>query len=291
MKPSFFVVGAQKAGTTALHHFLSEHPDIYLPRQKETKFFVDNSEYEKGISYYLETYFSDCPQGSIAGEVDPDYMYFSKAADRIYKHITAPKFIFIFRNPVERAFSHYIMSFRRGLELFTFEEAIEKERSRIEVGYEGDFHYSYVKRGSYYGQVNRFLLMFKSSEMLYLLSDDLKNKPVETVQQCYKFLGVDDKFIPNIIERKFHEATVPKVLPLSILFRDKSAYPLIRKVVRNMLPSLELRNKIRAYLVSWNSKKNDLKLKESTRLYLIDLYKDDNKKLSQLINRDISHWN
>ena len=85
--PNFFVVGAQKAGTTSLHHYLAKHPNICLPKQKETKFFVDDSLYDKGIEYYESNYFSNCGAKTVVGEVDPDYMYFPIAVERIKRHV------------------------------------------------------------------------------------------------------------------------------------------------------------------------------------------------------------
>lgn len=133
MLPNFFIVGVQKAATTSLHNYLLYHPEIYLPAQKETKFFVDDKRYAKGIDYYEKTYFSDWNSQPAVGEIDPDYIYFQNALERISLHIniSATKFIFIFRNPVDRAFSHYLMTYRRGFEPLSFEDATEQEPNRI----------------------------------------------------------------------------------------------------------------------------------------------------------------
>ena len=77
--PNFFVAGCQKCATTSLHHYLIQHPDIYLPVQKETKHFVQDFLYNKGIKYYKDTYFSSVSGESAIGEVDPDYIYFEDA--------------------------------------------------------------------------------------------------------------------------------------------------------------------------------------------------------------------
>lgn len=288
--PNFFVVGAQKSGTTALHHYLAEHPDIYLPAQKETKFFVDEEQYAKGIEFYAEEYFSACKGEQAIGEVDPDYMYFKSAVERIGQHITNPKLIFIFRNPVDRAFSHYVMTYRRGLELNSFEEAIRIEAERIEQGYEQDFHYSYVRRGFYYAQVSRFLKKWDKSQMLFLLADDLNQNPVETVRRCFEFLGVTPDFVPSQINQKFHEATVPKNLALTVLFRNEQTYPRVRRMLRFFVPKLAWRDWLRARLIAWNNKPSDLKLQDATRHQLAEIYRPENEKLSSLIGRDLSHW-
>ena len=289
--PNFFVVGAQKSGTTSLHHYLEEHPDIYLPLQKETKFFVDDEQYAQGIDFYAEKYFSELKDEKAIGEVDPDYMYFKTGGERIRQHIPNPKFIFIFRNPVDRAFSHYVMTYRRGLELNSFEDAIRIEPERIDRGYHEDFHYSYVRRGFYADQVIRFMEKWDVSQMHFVLAEDLINKPAETVQSCLEFLGVDPNFVPSQINKKFHEATVPKNLALAVLFRNEDAYPIFRRIARFFVPNLAWRDWLRARLAAWNKKPSDLKLKEETRRHLAEIYRPENEKLSRLIGRDLSHWN
>jgi len=100
MLPNFFVVGAQKSATTSLHFYLAGHPDIFLPKEKESKFFVNDERYILGIKYYENNYFCDWNGQKIVGEVDPDYMYFEVAVERILKHFDMNRlqFIFIFRN-------------------------------------------------------------------------------------------------------------------------------------------------------------------------------------------------
>ena len=102
MLPKFFVVGAQKAGTTTLHNLLASHPEIYLPRQKETKFFVADERYAEGLSHYETQYFAEWDGESAVGEVDPDYMYFPQALERMAVNLDLReiRFIFLLRNPV-----------------------------------------------------------------------------------------------------------------------------------------------------------------------------------------------
>ncbi|MBK7727714.1 MAG: sulfotransferase [Gammaproteobacteria bacterium] len=132
LPPSFFVVGAQKAGTTALHHYLARHPDIFLPAIKETHFFDDgHGEYRLGIDHYIEKYFHVDAHYLISGEVDPEYLFFPEVASRIASYCPNAKLIFVFRDPVARAYSHYQMSFSRGLDQLDFAQAIAREDARM----------------------------------------------------------------------------------------------------------------------------------------------------------------
>lgn len=290
MLPNFFVVGAQKAGTTSLHHYLSEHPEIYLPKEKETKFFVENNRYVKGISDYEEKYFSEWRGEKAVGEIDPDYMFFEVAIERLAKHFRNPKFIFVFRNPVDRAFSGYLMAYRRGLEKSSFEEALVLEEQRIKQGYFEKLHYSYFQRGLYYRQVSKFLERWDISQMCFLMSEDLMRSPRETLAICCDFLGVSRDFVPAQIGKNFHKATVPRSLGLLDLIQGEGPYRRIRRILRYSIPRPEWRAWVKDQLRALNQKPNDLSLKEDTRLRLAEMYREENQKLAQLINRDLSHW-
>ena len=287
--PNFFCVGAQKAGTTSLHNYLAGHPDICLPKQKETKFFVEDGLYNKGIEYYESTYFGKCGAKTVIGEVDPDYMYFSKAADRIARHIQNPKFIFIFRNPVDRAFSHYLMTYRRGIETYSFEDAIRAEQDRISRDFYGDFHYSYVNRGYYFSQLKRFLERWDRASMHFILSEDLLNDPVVTVQNCLNFLGLDSNIGQIKVDKRFHEATVPKNMAIVKFISGMS--PGLRRVLRCLVPRLAWRNAVREKLSRWNSQPSNLELSPETRRLLVKQFQHENERLAELIGRDLSHWN
>ena len=292
--PDFFIIGAQKSGTTALHHYLNEHPDIYLPEQKETKFFIDGKEYEKGLGYYEEKYFSGCENEKAVGEVDPDIMYFPEAIPRIKEHIDNPKFIIILRNPIERAFSHYLMTYRRGIEKHAFEDAIKLEEGRIKKGYFERMHFSYISRGFYYSQITTILEQIDRSQILYLTVEDLSNNTLDTIHRCCEFLGVSEDFEPANINKRYHEAEIPKTTKVfSLLKDDNSFYSSLRAIGRLVMPKLEWRREFRKKLLSWNLQPNKGKivLSKEVRQLLSDTYREENKKLSELLGRDLGHWN
>ena len=118
----FFVLGVQKSGTTTLHNWLIQNPQICLPKIKETHYFSSN--HSKGIKWYLSQFNDD--NRKIKGEVDPSYIYCKDSAMNIKRYIDKPKFIIIFRKPIDRAYSHYLMSKYRGYESDTFINAIRK---------------------------------------------------------------------------------------------------------------------------------------------------------------------
>lgn len=190
--PSFFVAGAQKAGTTSLHDWLIQQPDISLPAMKETGFFSYEKVYSYGIKWYVRQ-FPKCGGDAIMGEVCPEYMFFEKAFERISECIKAPKIIFILRSPLDRAYSHYRMTVRRGYEDLTFKEALLAEEGRLSGG--GHFekiHYSYMARSRYCEQILRCMNVFPKPDMLFVSFDDMFGAATgaETYERICKFIGV-----------------------------------------------------------------------------------------------------
>ncbi|MBK9731737.1 MAG: sulfotransferase domain-containing protein [Chitinophagaceae bacterium] len=287
--PNFLCVGAQKAGTTTLYEILKQHPSIFLPQKvKETKFFVYEEKYAKGVKFYEQAYFSDCKDQSAIGEVDPAMMYEENAAQRIFETLgDKVKLIFIFRNPVSRAYSHYLMSKRKGFEELSFDEAIATEAVRLKANPSQKFNFSYLTRGYYTEQVNRFKKYFKEENMLFLVFEDdfIKNRN-ETFNRIQDFLGV--KRAALNLQIKSNEAAVP---------RNKAVHELTRKKnpVRNVLGML-LPSGAKKWLQRFIAKKNsatteNAKLDKQKEKQLIDkFFINDIHQLEKLIHRDLSTW-
>lgn len=290
MLPDFFVVGAQKSGTTSLHQYLRNHPDIYLPAQKETKFFVDDNRYAEGLAAYRDRHFSAWNGETAAGEVDPDYMYFEQALPRIAEQLDIHrlKFVFVFRNPADRAFSHYRMTYRRGLEKLPFEQAVDAEQERILKDYVSRMHYSYVDRGYYARQVNRFLKYCERSRMLFVLSDELHSDPGTVVSRICRFLQVDPEFEAEELGKRFHQATMPRSMAVIDWLRNDGVS---KRLLKTLLPVAGVRRKIRKRLLSWNQvEAGSVHLEESTRQRLMSLYADDIAELGSITGLDTGVW-
>jgi hypothetical protein len=289
MLPNFFVVGAQKCGTTSLHTYLEAHPAIYLPEGKETKFFADDARYAKGVEYYQQHWFSGIKAGQLVGEVDPDYMYFDAALDRMADilDIKSTKFLFVFREPVSRAFSHYLMTYRRGLDPLSFEEAIAAEPARIRKGYYERLHYSYMDRGYYYRQVMRFLERVDREQMLFILTEDLAKDADRVMTEVFQFLGIEHYASPAFRERQL-TARVPKSVKLVKAVKSHGVH---KNLFRLLLPVPAIRKRLRQGILSWNETDDiDISLNEYTHNRLKAMFLEENMKLSKLIDRDLAGW-
>lgn len=183
MLPNFIGLGAQKAGTTSLYHYLRSHPEVYLPEtgeinNKEINFFFHDYLYEKGLPYY-ETFFKAWNGEKAVGEISPDYSYHTICLRRIRQNLKKLKFIIILRNPIDRAYSNYWMEKRRGNENLMFSDAIQQESKRIRAGLFEKSTFSYIHRGFYYDQIKAYMNEFQDSEFLIFLSEDLRKRQGE----------------------------------------------------------------------------------------------------------------
>ena len=291
MLPNFFVVGAQKSATTSLHQYLSGHPDIFLPPQKETHFFIEDARYELGIDHYEREYFSGWSGERSIGEIDPDYMYFQETLPRMLRHFDPPtlSFIFILRNPVERAFSHYLMTYRRGLEPLSFEEAIEREPERVGTDFHSREHYSYVGRGFYHRQITRYLDHVDRDRILVLLTDDLKRDPRPVIRRLFDFLGVDNTYSPPDLNTEYHRAAVPHSMAFVKWLTGGDSPE--KKVLRLLMPHAGLRSWMRRTALSLNLRpQNSLQLSDSARNKLLHIYAADMRQLAALIGGIPDAW-
>src|SRR6266513_3551151 len=128
----FVLAGAQKSGTTALHYFLSRHPDINMGDQQEIHFFDNDALFASEPDYeQLHKHYRLLPVSMIAGDFTPSYIYTEPAAERIWKYNPKIKLLILLRNPVDRAFAHWNMQRFRGREPLDFFDAVREEKTRI----------------------------------------------------------------------------------------------------------------------------------------------------------------
>ncbi len=176
--PNFLCIGTQKGGTSFLFNLLNQHPQIFIPNIKEIHFFDVDDNYKKGPDWY-QYFFRQAKGYKAIGSITPSYMFFEYVPKRI-KHTLGSNinFLVILRNPVDRAYSHYWMSFKRGYERLPFEQAILMEHKRIKMGYFEKNNFSYVTRGFYYEQLIRYFDIFPKENFLILIFDDFIKNPL-----------------------------------------------------------------------------------------------------------------
>lgn len=208
--PDFIIIGAQKAGTTSLYHYLSQHPEIVLSARKELHYF-DHS-YQKGEYWYRGQFPSvrrnKAVKQIITGEATPNYIFHLRCPSRIRETVPDIKLIAVLRNPVDRAISHYSHVRRYAAEPLSMMEAFlqeqnrlapEIERMRVDPYYKSTIHqyYSYLSRGKYLDQLERYRNVFPRDRLFLLKAEDLFSNPTMVLEEVYTFLGVSNFFVPD----------------------------------------------------------------------------------------------
>lgn len=193
-KIDFFIVGAQKSGTTALDSYLRRHHQIQMGRRKELHVFDDETvDWSRPDYEVLQAAYDWTGSHRKRGEATPIYMYWPNAMERLKAHNPEAKLIVLLRHPVMRAYSHWKMEATRGADVFPFKLAIS-DVGRLRLKTEpGGVHrvYSYVERGFYAQQLERMLGLFPRRNVLCLTTEDLWDLPVRTLGRIADFLGVD----------------------------------------------------------------------------------------------------
>lgn len=273
--PDFLVIGAEKSGTTWLKHNLNEHPDVFVPAQKELNFFDKDENYEKGLEHYA-SYFNKAAPASVKGELTPGYLHTPEvAAARIYEYFPDIKLIAILRDPIDRAWSNYAMHRADGRISEPFSQVLHKD-------------HPIIRKGFYYHQLQPYLQRFPEQNILILNYDRLKTQPAFLLQQVFAFIGVDDSFVPTKSKEVIFSARKPR-------------YPILTKTltkagdVSRRLGFSGKFKKAKKKLRQWVKKNNTVaapkeSLLEQHRQKLKQLYRDDLDSLKKLVGTDFARW-
>jgi len=223
VRPTYLVIGAQKAGTSSLHHYLSQNPAVLTARVKEVQYFTKY--YARGERWYraqfpLVTHARAVRRrlgiSPAVGEATAACLFDPRSPERVHAFDPAMKLIALIRDPIERAYSAFQMELRWGRETGTFEEALDREetdlpgvlerlRANPDVGVSSGLGRSYVARGLYADQLERWLQLFDRDQLLILMSDDLDRDPAGTLSRVAGFLGVPEWHLAEYPRRGVQE--------------------------------------------------------------------------------------
>ena len=294
-KPIFLLVGAAKSGTTSLFNYLTQHSDIYIPEVKECRFFSQLPKNFNGLGaeFFPNSGITDervyfklfCEhEDKVCGDMSNDYLYYyEKSIKNIKKYLgNEIKIVIVLRNPVDRAYSNYMHHIRDGWENISFEQALDDENRRIEENWGWSYHY--VKTGMYYYQVKAYLDNFRQTNIYFF--EELKFKD-SLLKDLYAFLEV--RFTKELKDNKeYNVSGYPRnKLIHNLLNKDNAIKKIIKPVVNSILPKGSIQ-KVVSNIQNKNLKK--VSMKNDTRERLKNVFEDDIKKLSNLIEMDLSHW-
>ncbi len=267
--PDFIGLGVQRGGTTWLYKKLQQHPRICFPKHRKEAHFFDRY-YERGRSWYSDI-FNHC-MVACKGEITPDYLYEQKCPKRIYELLPGVKLFLILRNPIDRAYSHYKKEVRDYSFDGSFSDFAEDKEGVLE-------------RGLYYEQITRYLQFFSREQILILYFSDLNQKPDEILREVFKFLEVDPSFEPERLNGKENASRLP---------RYQGIYARIKDFVSKLydwdlvfLVDLVKKMGAKQLFFSGENQEEFPPLKKEDREELTNYYKEDVRKLSELLDKDL----
>lgn len=294
--PDFFIIGAPKAGSSALWQALRGHPDVYFPATKEPNYFAykgralgftcPGSEYLRQTCVTDEaTYlnlFRDCPAGSRAGEASVVYLGAPDAPDGLAAAVPHARLVAVVRHPVDRAFSHWSYFRQLGWEAIAdFEAALAAAPSRLAAGWRRAW--DYIEPGRYGKHLDRWLGHFDRSQLLVLFYEDWAARPHEVLGKVCRHIGVaprDD--LPVTRENPTHGLRWPA------LRRWMVSDSMPRRLSHSLLP-VRVRDAI-SHAVDRANVGPKPQLDPAVRTKLLEIYVSDIDRLETITGRDLSAW-
>lgn len=298
--PNFLVIGAGRAGTTSIYHYLRQHPQVYMSPIKETNFFAyicadwDDRELERigwsskypvrSLDAY-QTLFGQVRGERAVGEVSPHYLANPRTAGCIRRYLPSVRLVAILRHPVDRAYSSFLFHTRDGRERRTFERAIEEELAGVRremLGY-GQLHY--LRLGRYHELLQPYYELFAREQIAIFLFSELQRDPAAFMKEVFQLLEVDEEFVPDV-SRRHNVSGIPKSFLVRLLLRDR---PAVSRVKRR-LPG-RVQDGLNGLLQNLRGRGLDRpEMRAETRSWLADYYQADIERLEKLIGRDLSAW-
>lgn len=288
----FICVGAEKCGTTWLAEMLRQHPQIFLPKQKELHYFnrkfdedpsLHNYNFDKPASWYL-SFFAFADQQQLKGEICPSYLWDEYAPRRIYEFEPRAKIFMILRDPVERTFSAYRFYIQKGL----------IPSARISKATLLRYADLILYRSAYFSQVKRYVELFPSDQVRVYFFDDLRRDPVSFLKQIERFLGIAEVIPQNVKDAVY--MTGEPAFPGLNRFLVKARHWARRRLPTSLVDwareirLAEMLERLRQANRSHKRPSSKEMLDEETRQWLREYFYSDIERLENLLGVDLSAW-
>ena len=311
--PTFVIVGERESGTTALCHWMA-HPDVYMHPREDMNYFIEDEilvtttwrdgpadpqrwERTHSAAQYAALFAEADGQRAI-GEKSADLFFWRPAHERMARLLPEAKFIVLLRDPVKRAWSHYLDELAKGdgREALSFRDALSAESERSTRSAYARLHLSYRARGYYDDVMRDFLTHVPRERLLVLTLEQMGAAPRETLQTVYRFIGVDSAIGLEMAGTRHNEvgdtnvprrwARWPVVRPIAGAYHHLSG-----RVIERLMsdPARRQRAKNAVYLPFLQSGKR-LKMPVETRAELARDFSPHVRALEDLLDREFPEW-
>ncbi len=265
MLPSFLIIGAMKSGTTSLYEYLASHPDTVTPStKKEPHYFRSDEDFSKGMDWYGGLFKGNGTKAFEASTIYTRRHLWTNVPARIKSAIPHAQMIYLMRDPVDRAYSHYVHLYAKRLEEAPFAEAI---RARPD----------YVDTGRYFYQLQAYLDHFPRNQIHLLTLEDLRKDPRAALSRISSFLGITDDFDDAVLTKRFNPGADSRPTDREIRLRNAAPHPklasLVTRTMRRFRPEFE----------------RPVMTPEDER-YLMDQLRPDVESLRELTGLSFTDW-
>lgn len=278
--PSFLVIGAMKAGTTSLYHYLRAHSQVYMPALKEVDFFTEELNWQRGWSWYDRQFAGATDHHVALGEASTSYTKFPRYKDvpeKIARFLPEVKLVYVVRDPIERIRSHYQHNVTLG-----------HERDPIDVAVKRDP--AYLDYSRYALQIDRYLEHFPRARVLVIVSEDLRDARRETVDVVLRHIGADpSQPIPTLDQEFYKSEERAPYGPVVTMVRDalRKAFPSRSTLWRGTFLPEGLKRRLARAAPEGPSVHS---IPPETQSWIRERLKDDVAELERYVTGDLGRW-
>jgi len=300
--PDFLIVGVPKAGTTTLHENLRQHPEVYLPEEKELHYFTypllakatagpGDRRVLASLCGTLDEYsarFTNVAESLAVGDCSPSYFFFSGCIPRIKQTLgDAVRSIIVLRDPTSRAYSNWQQLVNSGREVLAFREALDAESDRQRRGW-GDF-WRYRQHSLYADRLATFLDAFAREQLKVIIFEEMIANPSGTLQDVYRFLGVNDRFTPRRVETVYNQGGQPRIATLERLLNSVGSTAV---AIKDVVPDGVYRSlrRLKRGLAAGNRARGEARLDPSLRAELMGFFEADIRRTERFLGRSLDLW-
>jgi hypothetical protein len=311
--PTFVIMGERKSGTTALCHWMA-HPDVYMHPREDMNYFIEDEilvtttwrdgpadpqrwERTHSAAQYAALFAEADGQRAI-GEKSADLFFWRPAHERMARLLPEAKFIVLLRDPVKRAWSHYLDELAKGdgREALSFRDALSAESERSTRSAYARLHLSYRARGYYDDVMRDFLTHVPRERLLVLTLEQMGAAPRETLQTVYRFIGVDSAVGLELAGTRHNEvgdtnvprrwARWPVVRPIAGAYHHLSG----RVIERLMSDPVRRHRAKNAVYGPFLQSGRRLRMPAETRAELARDFTPHVRALEELLGREFPEW-
>jgi hypothetical protein len=291
--PNFLVVGAPKSGTTSLYYYLRQHPDVYLPVQKELHYFsykhLQGNARGPGDKQVLEAlcanheeysrHYVDAKDEHVIGDISPSYLYYG-VQESIKHELGDVKIVVMLRNPVKKAHSQYMHMVLGQREPLSFQEALMATEKRQKDGWSDIWRYA--ESSLYTDRLLAYMNCFGKNNVHVIVFDEFITQPKEILKRLFLFLGIEESVRINT-DKTYNRTGEARSTTVSNLLNRPN---FIKTIIKSITPDawrISLRLKI---MDANTAEKTALDDKDAT--YLRGYFADDIARLEMLLKRELN---